>query len=413
MLLEQLLFAIIALIFFIIIFMKIIRNNDTSYVIILILSSIGIIIDFIEVLGVNTIIVIKIIKYILSIVIPFFVIVLEKRKIKFLEAKNILKAKIYLALGNNKAAKDLLIAIVNKYPQSYSSHKMLAQIYELEGGMRKAIDEYVQAIDINKQDYDSYYKIAFLLTQLDKKDEAQEMLTNLLQKKPEYYKATELLGDILIQKELYKEAVGVYTEGLRYNPTSFDLNYNLGIAFTMLNDFQSAKIYYEKAAEFNSLAYNTKYSLAEIAMIYKELEEAEEHFLEVLEEEDSELEADCYFELAKISMIKGEKDKAINYANIAIEVDAKKIVPKIKEDVIFIPILAKINIPFNLENLEEDEKESKMTKKEILAKEHLEEMVDKTRSLGYNDIELLNRSGKHKKSGLENSFNKKHKEREQ
>ena len=49
---------------------------------------------------------------------------------------------------------------------------MLAEIYEKEGGMRKAIDEYVQAIDLDKQDYDSYYKVAELLNGLDKKDEA-------------------------------------------------------------------------------------------------------------------------------------------------------------------------------------------------------------------------------------------------
>ena len=81
---------------------------------------------------------------------------------------------------------------------------MLAEIYEDEGGMRKAIDEYVQAIDIHKRDYDSYYKIAELLTNLDKQDEAAQMLNNLLRKKPDYYQATVLLGEILINKEMYK-----------------------------------------------------------------------------------------------------------------------------------------------------------------------------------------------------------------
>ena len=110
---------------------------------------------------------------------------------------------------------------------------MLAEIYELEGGMRKAIDEYVQAIDINKQDYDSYYKIAYLLTQLDKKDEASQMLNSLLQKKPEYIKATELLGEILIEKEMYKEAVNIYQNALRFNPGSYDINYNLILVFLL------------------------------------------------------------------------------------------------------------------------------------------------------------------------------------
>ena len=412
MLIEQLVFAVIALVLFILVFMKMLKNNDTSYISILIIAVIGLLIDLVEVVLSNGLpIIFKILKYVFAIAIPIIIIAMEKGKIKYLEAKNILKAKFFLWIGNTKAAKDALISIANKYPQRYMAHKMLAQVYELEGGMRKAIDEYVQAIDINKQDYDSYYTIASLLTQLDKKDEAAQMLDSLLQKKPEYIKATELLGELLIEKEMYKEAVSIYTEGLKYNPTSFELNYSLGIAFTMLNDFQSAKLYYEKAAEFNSLAYNTKYSLAEIAMIYKELEEAEKYFLEVLEEENSELEADSYFELAKISMIKGEKQKAIEYANIAIEVDSKKIVPKIKNDEIFIPIIAKINIPFNLENLDEDEKTVKMTKKELAAKEHLEEMVDITRTLGYNDINLLNRNGR-KKREEGNGIDFENKERE-
>ena len=413
MLLEQLIFAAIAIALFIIIFMKMLKNNDTSYIVVLALSVVGLLIDLIEVIISKKIPVFFIIlKYFLSIVIPIAVIAIERGRLKFLEVKNVLKAKILIRLENTKAAKDALIEITNKYPHSYIAHKMLAQVYEIEGGMRKAIDEYVQAIDINKQDYDSYYTIANLLKQLDKKDEASEMLHNLLQKKPDYYKATELLGNILLEKEMYKEAVSIYTEGLKYNPTSFELNYSLGIAFTMLNDFQSAKIYYQKAAELNSLVYNTKYSLAEIAMIYKELEEAEKYFLEVLEEENNELEADAYFELAKINMIKGEKQKASEYANIAIEIDAKKIVPKIKNDEIFIPIIAKINIPFNLENPDEEEKENKMTKVEITAKEHLEEMADITRTLSYNDIDLLNRNGRRKKEkGTQIEFE--HKEREQ
>ena len=411
MLIEQLIFAVIALALFVIVFTKMLKHNDTTYISILILAVVGLLIDLVEVIASNGLsLIFKILKYVLAIAIPIIVIAIEKGKLTFLEVKNVIKAKVFLWLGNTKAAKDALIAISNKYPQSYIAHKMLAEVYELEGGMRKAIDEYVQAIDINKQDYDSYYTIASLLTQLDKKEEASQMLNSLLQKKPEYYKATELLGELLLEKEMYKEAVSVYTEGLKYNPTSYELNYSLGIAFTMLNDFQSAKIYYEKAAELNSLAYNTKYSLAEIAMIYKELEEAEKYLLEVLEEDNGELEADSYFELAKINMIKGEKQKAIDYANIAIEIDAKKIAPKIKNDEIFIPIIAKINIPFNLENLDEDEKQVKMTKKELVAKEHLEEMVDITRTLGYNDIYLLRRNGRKKEESREIDFN--HKERE-
>lgn len=386
MILEQLIFTVFAFGLFVYIFFKMIQKNDTNYTGILVIQAIGIALNFISVLmkkELGTFFII--LKYVFGIIIPIVVIGIEKRGIPLIQVLSVTKTKVYLKLGNNKKAKEQLINLVTKYPENYIGHKMLAEIYELEGGMRKAIDEYVQVIDANKKDYDSYYKIAELLNSLDKSDEASEMLFNLLGKKPDYYKATELLGDILLKKEMYKEAVNIYQDALKYNPLSFELNYSLGIAYTMLNDFQNAKICYERAADINSLSYNSKYSLAEIALIYKELEEAERYFMEALEQE--ELAADSYYELSKISMIKGDKEKAIQFANIAIDIDEAKVIPKIKNDPIFIPVIAKISIPFNIKSLEE--KQSKLNQKETVAKEHLEDMFEITRNLSYDDIKML------------------------
>ena len=387
MLIEQLIFIIIAFALFVYMFYQLIKKNDTKYVPILAIEALGIAIDFVQLYfaekDIN--IAIKIIIYILSIVVPIIVLVVEKLNSNISEVIYIFLARMNLVFGNNKKAKTILIKFITEHPESYIGHKLLAQIYEKEGGQRKAVDEYAQAIEINKKDYDTYYKVANLLTDLDKKDEATQMLTNLLEKKPEYVEASIALGDLLIETENYKEAVNVYLEALKYSPTNYDLNYNLGIVYTMLNDFQNAKLYYEKAAELNSLVYNTKYSLAEIALIYKELEEAEQYFLQVTE--DEELCADAYLELAKIYIIKNDKEKAIKFANVAIQEDPKRIVEKIQKDVTFAIIIAKLSIPFNLE-FEDEEKPKKLTKKELKAKEHLEEMAEITKKIGYNNIKI-------------------------
>lgn len=406
MILEQLIFTIFAFTLFVFMFFKMIQKNDTNYISVLIIAATGIAINFIQVFLQKEIgIFFIIIKYLFAIILPIIIMIIDKKGIPLIQIVNVAKAKTYLKLGNKKKAKDKLIDLVTKYPENYIGHKMLAEIYETEGGMRKAIDEYVQAIDINKKDYDSYYKVAELLNNLDKSDESSEMLFNLLNKKPDYYKATELLGDILLTKQMYKEAANVYQDALKYNPLSFELNYNLGIAYTMLNDFQNAKICYERAADINSLSYNSKYSLAEIALIYKELEEAEKYFMESVE--DEELSADSYYELSKISMIKGNKDKAIQFANIAIDINSAKVVPKIKKDPIFIPIIAKISIPFNIEEIEENH-DKNFENKEIRAKEHLEDMFEITRSLSYDDINFLKKgfTGKSKKNTRENQNEK-------
>lgn len=373
--LEQLFFIAASILLFGAIFLKMIKLNDTEYIAILLLQAIGIILD-----GVLVIFNLKISRFLIytfSIILPLILLILEKKNINIIKQIKSARIKFYTSIGDNKKAKDILLKIIEKNPNDYMAHKILATIYEKEGGRRKAIDEYVICIDMNKKDYDSYYRVATLLNELEKKDEAIQMLTNLLQKKPDYYNASITLGDLLIEKEKYKEAAAMYMEALKYNPSSFEINYGLGIVCTMLNDFQSAKTYYEKAAEINSLNYNCKYNLAEIAILYKELDLAEEYFSKTLESED--LQADSYYELAKINLMRSQKEIAIKYANIAVDIESKRISEKIKKEPLFIPILAKISIPFNLEEKEH----INLKNKDIIAKEHLEDTTNITLNMGY------------------------------
>ena len=106
--------------------------------------------------------------YIFAIVVPIIILSLENKGHNFSENVSKWKVKFFLRFKDNKDAKDELISLVSKYPDSYIGHKMLAEVYEKEGGMRKAIDEYVKAIDCKKNDYDSYYRVTFLLYDLGK-----------------------------------------------------------------------------------------------------------------------------------------------------------------------------------------------------------------------------------------------------
>ena len=396
---EKIIFNVLALAFFTITFLKLIKKNDTSYIYILAIEFIGLTINFIELFfAVKLNMFFKILIYVFSIIIPGIIIWIEKyKKIDFPELFNVTLAKILTKFGKQEQAKTIISNFLNKNPNSYIAHKWLAEYYEEKENYEAAISEYMRVTDIKRNDFVSTYKLCSVLNKNKQNQEAIKLLEEILKQKPEYENATRLLGEILIENEMYKEAVNIYQDALKYHPTSYEFNYNLGIAYTMLNDFQNAKICYEKAAELNSLLYNAKYSLAEIELIYKELDEAEKYFMQALE--DDELAADSYYELSKIAMVRGDKDKAINYANVAIDADSAKIVPKIKKDPIFIPIMARISIPFNLQNgIDNEEKKNKLKAKEIKAKEHLEDMFEITRNLSYDDIRLLN-TNKSEKSG--------------
>ena len=370
-----------------------VKKNDTSYVPILAIEALGIIIDFIT-LASNTNIALKVLRYIISVLLPGIIILLEKKNINIMSNIKIYIININMMTGNQKKAKELLIKMIDKDNQIYELHKKLGEIYEKEGGSRKAIDEYIQCININDKDYETYYKISTLLTDLDRKTEAIEMLNNLLAKNPENKDASLLLGDLLIEQKSYKEAVMIYSDALKYNPVSYELNYELGIVFTLLNDFSNAKICYEKAANINHLSYTAKYNLAEIALIYKDLEKAEEYFMQALN--NDEFTADSYFELAKINLMKGNKELAIKYANTAVEINSKKIAEKIQAEPLFMTIRKKLYIPFNLE---EKEDLPSLNEKEKLAKNHLENTTDITTNMGYGkgQMENLNIELKNKK----------------
>ena len=196
---EKILFSLVALLLFLYIFVfKLIRKNDTTYLVILGIQAIGILVNFIKIIfNIFTGMVSKFIIYFLCLIFPIAVLVLEGKGINFSELIYVSVSKILLLTGKRKKAKEILMKLVSKYDKSYMGHKMLAEIYEKEGGMRKAIDEYVKVLDVRGNDYKSYFKISKLLKDLKKDKEAIEMLTILIKKKPELYEANKMLRRLI------------------------------------------------------------------------------------------------------------------------------------------------------------------------------------------------------------------------
>lgn len=359
--LENTIFSLLAFSLFIIIFFKIIKKDDTNYIILLVLQGLGIAISFFEIrLGIEANLFFNIFKYTLAIILPVIIIFLEWKDINFSEILSLAIANFLFLIGDNKGAKSILSKMVEKYPDSYYGHKLLATIYEKEGGMRKAIDEYVTAIDIKKNDYNSYFKISELLRDLGKKSEAIEMLERLVRNKPDMYEASCLLGDLLCEEERFKEAANVYENALKFRPADFELYYNLGIVYTRLNDFQMAKDMYERAASINHKLWGAKYSLGQLALIEKEYNLAEQYFKESLYDKD--LEAMSYYQLARIYARRGEKDKALEFLNKSIELD-HRLLKKASKEKVFNEIRELITVSVKME--EEPRDREKEIKEEV------------------------------------------------
>lgn len=333
------LITLLALAFFTITFFRMIKTNSTNYIYLLVLEFIGISVDFIVLfIGKKASGIGNTITLIISVIIPMIIFILEKNGLEFDEIINMLNINL-----NKNASKEQLLKIIERNPKSYSAHLKLAEYYEKNGEKDKAQNEYIKVIQIKEEDYKTYCKLAKLFHEDKRDEEAIETLQMLTKIKPDHYEGSMLLGNILYENDKFKEAILVYNEILKYKPSEFDIYYHLGMTYTRLNDFNNAKECYKKAATVNSLKDISNLTLGEISLLFKEYEEAEKYFFESINGEDEKVSANSYFYLAKIKMLQNNREQAIQYLNLAIEL-YPKIVKKIENDEILIPIMGKINI---------------------------------------------------------------------
>ena len=380
---EKIIVTLISFLLFIyIFFFKMFKKNDANYVVILIIQAIGILINFMQIIfGFFCSTFWNVIVYLFGIIIPALVFVLEYKKINVSEIMQICVSKVFMFFEKDKKVKETLIDLTNKYPDSYYAHKLLAEIYAKEGGMRKSIEEYVKTLEIKRNDYKSYYKISVLLKDLGRNKQAIQMLNNLLKVKPEHLEASKMLAKLIKKKEEYKKAINIINKALKSNENDEELIYNLGIAYIRVNEFDLAKKCFEKIVTINNKNYYAYYRLGQIALLYRDFDMAESYFLSSTYKEK---EAKAYYELAKIYMIKNQKDKAILSIQKAINSNSDFYNISRNEPVLF-PIKQFIKKPekdINKEQYEEENAEEKI----------IEEYLNDT----YNLTKILNRQNENK-----------------
>ena len=95
-----------------------------------------------------------------------------------------------------------------------------------------------------------------------------------------------------------------------------------------------AKDCFEKTVDIDSTLYNAYYRLGQIALLYRDIDLAENYFTQSM---DGEVETKSYYQLAKIYMMKNNKNKAIIYLNKAVE-NSTYYYELAKDEPIFFPI---------------------------------------------------------------------------
>ena len=179
-----------------------------------------------------------------------------------------------------------------------------------------------------------------------------------------------------MEKGKYKDATNAYIQAIKYNEDNLDLCYDLGLAYCYINEFPLAKRCFERVVSMDSSYSQAQYRLGQIALLYRDIDSAEKYFLGSIY---GETEAKAYFELAKIYMLKNNKDKAIMFINKAVYTDNKyyKIVD---EEPIFLPIKNQI-----IKDEKDEKNEIVESEKEKKISEYLDNTYDLTKYLDNKD----------------------------
>lgn len=379
---EIRIFLILAVLLFINLFIENIKIRNKKQILFLILDVFSILLFVIYFLITRKHShIIRVVFYSVSIITPTILTILNKYKYDFREGIIVFVANILVFFDNNQLARKIIYDFLEKRPHSFSLHKKLGDMYKEEGGIRKALKEYIIAINL-KHVPSLYLEITEMLYDLGNKDEAKEALTFILNKEPDFFDAQMFLSKIYLDAEQYKEAAKTLEDALKCPDCliDYEIHYNLGEIYAKLNDFQASKTNFEKAYELKE-NHILQFYIAQIYLIEKEDEKALEKFRELLYYET--LKPYVLYELAKYSKHINENSKAISYVNEAIKLE-DKLKDKAFNEELFLDIKSEFVVSVKLD---EDEIEAL---KEELSDDKVDKKTRKNIFKNLNEQKILN-----------------------
>ena len=296
------------------------KTKETPYIVLLGFQVMSVLIQVLSLVkGVYPNYAIQAFIFITSIFIPSVAFILEYLNIDLQEVIALVLGDFFTRRLQHNKAIEFYKKATERNPKNATAFVKLANAYNAVGDRRTAFDRFAKAVELDRNDYQSYYEIGIIFNELNKKSDAQVVLDNALRIKPDFTPASELLALVLCAQNKYDEAIHVYKDAIKYAPDNYQLYYSLGIVRTELRDFAEALECYKKAIELEPTLFEAYFSIGQIHLLRGELDEATEAFKSAAQ--SKEIAAKSYYQLAKICTLKANEIEAISYIEYAIEIE--------------------------------------------------------------------------------------------
>ena len=231
--------------------------------------------------------------------------------------------RVQTSLGNY----DLAFAAIEKAleldPNQAEAHLAIAKIYERQGRLEKAEDSFEMALVLDQNSLlirDSYANFLF---RQSKAEAAAKQWRAVIRVAPDHYGALVNLGSALSQLGKISESIIMYEQSIAIKPTYMAYS-NLGSAYARVENYPKALEAYQKALEIN----NTDWlAWGNLAYVYSWMQDSEaqaaetfDHAIELAEAalQQSPRDPYIYSDLSLYYAKKGQVDEALERMETAL-----------------------------------------------------------------------------------------------
>lgn len=157
------------------------------------------------------------------------------------------KGKALTNIGNYNEAAEIYTEIIDRFGEDAQVYADRAYTYQNTGEYEKGLEDYDKAISLQKDKYEYYFGKYYLLKEMNRKEEAGEVLKQAegLEVKTKADKFN--LAKIHFYQELYDQAFPELSESFANGFT--EAYFYIGEIYSQKKDFPTAKYYYEKYIE--------------------------------------------------------------------------------------------------------------------------------------------------------------------
>jgi tetratricopeptide (TPR) repeat protein len=179
----------------------------------------------------------------------------KAEKLKLLKPAVIILLVIFysaVTVARNRDWKDsfrLWTNTVESTPNSPIAHGNLGRVYQERGLLKKAVDEYKKAIQLNSRDSKGFFNLGSVYEKQGLQPEAVEYYQKSIKLNPEFKDPYFNLANIYTRQGLLDDAKREYQKVIEIDPDDFEARNNLGVVYARQGKVEEAVSEWEKVLE--------------------------------------------------------------------------------------------------------------------------------------------------------------------